>query len=219
MQSGAPRGAYPANAFKTKQNSRKIEAGDVRLTKKKMKILTDGPKGPLRNASGNYVHGKRGVGYGYSTIEASEEAKRQSVEFEWASSKEAAHSKSVSGVAVDALNLVLLSSSLDGTLRFWSFQSQALSLGSEVNRDWAVVQVGSPIAMLEMVRDAGLVACGCDDRSVRVFDVETRRLVRRLALSSTNLTASSPFTDMAFSPDARRLYGTPLSPLFLVAHN
>jgi WD40 repeat protein len=214
MQSGAPRGAYPIGSFKAKQNSRKIEAGDVRLTKKKMKIMTDGPKGALRNASGKFVHGKRGVGYGYNSLEASEEAQRQSVEFEFASSKEACHTASVTGVVIDALNLLLISASLDGTLRFWSFSTQSLSLGNEVSREWAVADLKTPISMLEMVRDAGLVACGCDDRSVKVFDVETRRLVRRLCGNQT-----SPFTDMAFSPDARRLYGnTSPPPLLLLTY-
>mmetsp|Transcript_46017 Transcript_46017/g.59119 ORF Transcript_46017/g.59119 Transcript_46017/m.59119 type:complete len:1225 (+) Transcript_46017:40-3714(+) len=212
MQSGAPRGSYPIGSSKKKQNNRKVESGDVRLTAKKMKTWTDGPKGPLRNASGQYVHGKKGVGYGDLTnsnttssslsISESEKAKFQAGEIEWACSSDAKHDDAITGLALDSLNLILLSSSLDGTLRFWNFRNQSLSMGSieNMSRDWAIQQVGSPISMLELVRDAGLAACGCDDRSVRVFDVETRRLVRRLAAQE------SPFTDIAFSPDARRLY-------------
>ena len=47
-------------------------------------------------------------------------------------------------------------------------------------RGSAVIKVGSPVAVMELARDAGLVACGCDDAVVRIFDVESRRLVRRL---------------------------------------
>jgi len=64
LQSGAPRGCYPAGAQPSKRNQRRIEAGDVRQTVKKMKAMTQGKRGPLRNASGAFVHGKHGVGYG-----------------------------------------------------------------------------------------------------------------------------------------------------------
>jgi len=239
LQSGACRGAYPSGAFKSKLNYRKIEAGDVRQTVKKMKLDTQGPRGPLRNASGALVHGKRGVGYagakggggggdfddadddeeedeeneedkgggGGRRAAMAVEAAADEAELAFAKSAAAKHSGRVTGVAVDALNRTVLTSSLDGTLRFWSFAAQGLSLGGfgpRMHRSDAVKQLGSPVGLMQLVRDAGLVACAGDDGAVRVLDIESRRIVRRLA----PVGPAPPLTDMAFAPDARRLYST-----------
>ena len=42
--------------------------------------------------------------------------------------REAAHSGAVTGVAVDALNRLLVTCSLDQTLRFWNFGDHSLSI-------------------------------------------------------------------------------------------
>ena len=47
-----------------------------------------------------------------------------------------------------------------------------------------MLKLGAPASMLELVRDAGLAALGLDGPPhgrVKVFDLETRVLVRRLA--------------------------------------
>lgn len=49
------------------------------------------------------------------------------------------------------------------------------------------------------VRDTDLVALACDDKVVRLYDLATRKLVRRLEGHTNHL------TDMCFTPDARRL--------------
>lgn len=49
------------------------------------------------------------------------------------------------------------------------------------------------------VRDTDLVAVACDDKVVRLYDLATRKLVRRLEGHTNHL------TDMCFTPDARRL--------------
>ena len=42
------------------------------------------------------------------------------------------------------------------------------------------VAAGAPVAQLELARDSGLLAAACDDFVVRVFDANSRKLVRRL---------------------------------------
>ncbi len=364
LQSGLPRGALPSGAHKDKPNHRKLEVGSVRLTAKRMKKALAGPGGHLRNAAGNFVRGKHGVGFAVadgggmggvaaasssleptfgggipgvdgadsgiangdgamdgssssggggegvgggggrggallerdddvvdavvvstasSSVAVAEAAAVGAVtaaaeaeeELRWCRSAAAAHGEAVTGVAVDALNRTALTASLDGTLRWWNFQTGALDIVAAeggpdapsngngngngnggggggggasaaaallgvARRGSAVIKVGSPVAVMELARDAGLVACGCDDAVVRIFDVESRRLVRRLrpsiiaaapsllqansdakgkgkaALASSKQknkknkkkAAASPLTDLAFSPDARRVYTT-----------
>lgn len=100
------------------------------------------------------------------------------------------HEGPVMGVAVDSLNTVVVTSGLDGTLRFWDFKTNALL---------EVVDVGVGIAQLEQARDSELLAAACDDFVIRVYDTTTRRLVRRLAGHSTHV------SDLCFSRDGRRL--------------
>ncbi|CAM9336689.1 unnamed protein product, partial [Ectocarpus fasciculatus] len=100
------------------------------------------------------------------------------------------HRGAVSGVAVDAVNKTMVSAGVDGLLVFWAFK--------EKRADGAVA-VGSGVSQLELVRDTELVALACDDKVVRLYDLATRKLVRRLEGHTNHL------TDMCFTPDARRL--------------
>ena len=285
LQSGAARGCYPTGAQPSKRNQRRIDAGDVRQTVKKMKAMTQGTRGPLRNASGAFVHGKHGVGYGATNSqgannnnglvideddddeneeggeETSEDdgeeepkelegggngnssaAAQAADEVAWGRSAAAKHDGRVTGVAVDALQQLVLSCGLDGTLRFWSFANHGLDYPAWSNaatpaaaaaaagasspsssapttrvpqRSDAVLTLGGGgCALLELVRDAGLCAVAGDDGAVRIIDVEVRRLVRKLGPSQGHpsgsmrggLPMSPPLVDVAFSPDARRLY-------------
>ncbi|CBJ32264.1 similar to WD repeat domain 36 [Ectocarpus siliculosus] len=100
------------------------------------------------------------------------------------------HRGAVSGVGVDAVNKTMVSAGVDGLLVFWAFK--------EKRADGAVA-VGSGVSQLELVRDTELVALACDDMVVRLYDLATRKLVRRLEGHTNHL------TDMCFTPDARRL--------------
>lgn len=61
-----------------------------------------------------------------------------------------------------------------------------------------------PLLKLEGFRDAGFVAVAGQDRIIRVYDVNTRKLSRRFVGHSREV------TDMAFSPDGRRFYSSSL---------
>ncbi|CAN0485089.1 unnamed protein product, partial [Discosporangium mesarthrocarpum] len=100
------------------------------------------------------------------------------------------HDGMVTGVGLDALNRTMTTASVDGRLVFWSFMEQ---------RVVAVVEVGSGVSRMELVRDTDMVALACDDHVARLYDLTTKCLVRRLVGHTSFL------TDMCFTSDARRL--------------
>lgn len=92
---------------------------------------------------------------------------------------------------------MLVSSGLDGTLKWWDFTSRALlhteEIGSavsqvELHRDSGAPSIAraAPLATAEAIDSlpcsapaAGLLAVVADDLTLRVYDVTNRRLVRR----------------------------------------
>lgn len=44
----------------------------------------------------------------------------------------------------------------------------------------AILQLESSITALELHRDSGLISVTCDDLTIRLVDIETRRVVREL---------------------------------------
>ncbi|KAI0320117.1 Utp21-domain-containing protein [Amylostereum chailletii] len=103
--------------------------------------------------------------------------------------------RSVSGLATDALNRMVIASTLDGTINFFDFHTTKL--------DHFMV-LPTSIVSITLQRDSGLLAVVCDDLTVRLVDIETRRVVREF----------SGFTgrvlDLTFSPDSRWLITTSL---------
>ena len=77
------------------------------------------------------------------------------------------HSREVTGVEVDALNEVVISSSLDGRLIFWDFSTHAY-----VDH----IQLDTGISSIKMLRESGLIAAVCDDLVVRVYDFSTHKV-------------------------------------------
>ncbi|KDQ12262.1 hypothetical protein BOTBODRAFT_189275 [Botryobasidium botryosum FD-172 SS1] len=103
--------------------------------------------------------------------------------------------RSVTGLATDALNRVLIASTLDGTLNFFDFHSTKLD---------HVLILPSPAVQIVLQRDSGLLAVLCDDLCVRIVDIETQRIVREMNGFRGRI------LDVAFSPDSRWLITTSL---------
>ncbi|KAK3390324.1 Utp21 specific WD40 associated putative domain-containing protein [Podospora didyma] len=100
------------------------------------------------------------------------------------------HTQAVTGIVVDSLNRFVISCSLDGTVKFWDFVTG--NLVDEIN--WA------PMAKITGCRfHAGndLIAFSCDDHSIRVVDIETKRTIRELWGCHDNI------NDFCFSNDGR----------------
>ncbi|KAJ5692054.1 hypothetical protein N7462_001477 [Penicillium macrosclerotiorum] len=81
------------------------------------------------------------------------------------------HTKAVTGLMVDNLNRMVISCGLDGKVKFWDLLS-----GSLIDElDWHPM---AAITGLRYSKTSELVAFSCDDLSIRVVDLETRKLVR-----------------------------------------
>ncbi|KAF4126643.1 U3 small nucleolar RNA-associated protein 21 [Geosmithia morbida] len=81
------------------------------------------------------------------------------------------HTKAVTGLVVDSLNKTVISCSLDGKIKFWDFLTGRLV----EQLDWAPMT--SPTAC-RYHESSNLVAFSCDDMSIRVVDLETKRTIR-----------------------------------------
>ncbi|OQR91426.1 hypothetical protein THRCLA_09001 [Thraustotheca clavata] len=100
------------------------------------------------------------------------------------------HKGSVTGVVVDAINSVVVTSSMDHTLKFWNFATHACL---------DTIDLGSPVTHLQLHKENNLIVAACDDFVLRVIDIQTRKLVRRFTGHTHWI------TDVCFSPDARWL--------------
>lgn len=100
------------------------------------------------------------------------------------------HRKAVTGVVVDSLNRNIISCSLDGKVKFWEFGTGHLV--DEI--DW------HPMAAITAMRyhsSNDLIALACDDLSIRVVDIETKRTIREL------FGCKGGINDFCFSNDGR----------------
>ncbi|EKV08509.1 SnoRNA binding protein, putative [Penicillium digitatum] len=81
------------------------------------------------------------------------------------------HTKAVTGLMIDSLNRTVVSCGLDGKVKFWDLLS-----GKFIDElDWHPM---AAITGLRYNKASELVAFSCDDLSIRVIDLETRKLVR-----------------------------------------
>ncbi|EOD49920.1 putative wd repeat containing protein 36 protein [Neofusicoccum parvum UCRNP2] len=83
------------------------------------------------------------------------------------------HSKAVTGITVDNLNRTVISCGDDGKVKFWDFTNGRLL--HEI--DW------NPMVTITSLRyhsSSDLIAFSCSDSSIRVIDIETKKLVREL---------------------------------------
>ena len=103
---------------------------------------------------------------------------------------EGKHMKGVTGIMVDGLNRTVISCSLDGKIKFWDFLTGILR--HEI--DWFPM---TAITASRYHRPSDLIALSCDDLSIRVVDIETRKLVREL------WGCVGQISDFCFSNDGR----------------
>jgi U3 small nucleolar RNA-associated protein 21 len=104
------------------------------------------------------------------------------------------HKGAVTGLAVDSLNRVVISCGEDGKIKFWDFNTGLLVH----EMDWYPM---TKITGLRYHRNSDLVALSCDDGSIRVIDIETKRLIRELWASSTHTELN--IIDYTFSNDGK----------------
>jgi len=100
------------------------------------------------------------------------------------------HTKSVTGVVVDSMNHLVISCSLDGRVKFWDFLTG--NLLHEIN--WAPM---TAITGCRYHSASDLIAFSCDDGSIRVVDIETRRTIREF------WGCQGKINDFTFSNDGR----------------
>ncbi|WVR06365.1 hypothetical protein IAU60_003396 [Kwoniella sp. DSM 27419] len=103
--------------------------------------------------------------------------------------------QAITGLATDALNRVVVASTLEGKLYFFDFHTTRLL---------HAVQLSTSVTALSLQRDSGILSVTCDDLVVRLLDIETRRIVRELRGFKGRI------LDTVFSPDSRWLIATSL---------
>ncbi|KAL1914934.1 uncharacterized protein VTP21DRAFT_7850 [Calcarisporiella thermophila] len=103
------------------------------------------------------------------------------------------HTKAITGIVADSINRYVVTSSLDGTVKVWSFQTADCVATLEI-----------PAASIILNKENNLLAVAGDDLGIRIVDIETRRVVREFWGHRNRI------TDMAFFPDGRWLVSTSL---------
>lgn len=106
------------------------------------------------------------------------------------------HTGEIAGIFVDMMGTTMVSCGYDGLICFWDFISQKLL---------HKIELSSPQLLLQGFRDANFFAVAGQDRTIRLFDMSTYKLSRRFAGGHTR-----EITDLAFSPDGRRLLSSAL---------
>ncbi|XP_053555707.1 WD repeat-containing protein 36 [Bombina bombina] len=81
-----------------------------------------------------------------------------------------AHDGSIRGVVVDGLNQVTITAGSDKLIKFWKFKSKELI---------QTTSLSVPPTTILLHRDSGMLGVTLDDFSLNVFDIETRKLVRK----------------------------------------
>lgn len=106
------------------------------------------------------------------------------------------HIGEISGIFIDMMGITMVSCGYDGLICFWDFITQKLIHKIELN---------SPQLLMQGFRDANFFAVAGQDRVIRLYDMNTFKLSRRFAGGHTR-----EITDLAFSPDGRRLLSSAL---------
>ncbi|EMR10637.1 hypothetical protein PNEG_01338 [Pneumocystis murina B123] len=105
------------------------------------------------------------------------------------------HKKEITGIVSDSLNKTLVSSSLDGTIKFWKISTGKLIY---------TLDIKLPITLMRYQKSSDLLAIVCDDFCIRVIDIETTKIVRELWGHTNRI------TDLVFSYDGRWIISSSL---------
>ncbi|KAH6895525.1 Utp21 specific WD40 associated putative domain-containing protein [Thelonectria olida] len=100
------------------------------------------------------------------------------------------HTKGVTGLVVDSMNKTVVSCSLDGKIKFWDF----LTGGLLEQIDWAPMTFPTGCRYHPA---SNLMAFSCEDLSIRVVDMETKRTIREFWGPQETI------NDFCFSSDGR----------------
>jgi U3 small nucleolar RNA-associated protein 21 len=101
------------------------------------------------------------------------------------------HTKAVTGIVTDLLNRVVISSGLDGGIKFWEFTTGILL--HQFNWE-GTTKIPN---RMKIYRPSELLAVSCDDTCIRLLDVETKKVVREL------WGCEGKISDFCFSNDGR----------------
>lgn len=104
----------------------------------------------------------------------------------------------VTGLAVDTLNKILISVGSDAKLIVWSLISH-----SPISRK--EICLPSSATMLVHMRDSDLIAIALQNFSVILYDCVSHIIVRIFGTKDIPSSHTGPITDIAFYPDGRRL--------------
>ncbi|KAF2761410.1 WD-repeat protein-like protein [Pseudovirgaria hyperparasitica] len=100
------------------------------------------------------------------------------------------HTNAVTGLVVDSLNRTVVSCGADGKVKFWDFATGVL----KHQLDWYPT---TTIKSMRYHRQSDLIALACSDGAVRVVDIETKKLIRELWSSDSQV------VDLDFSNDGQ----------------
>ncbi|KAK6201040.1 Utp21 specific WD40 associated putative domain-containing protein [Scheffersomyces amazonensis] len=98
------------------------------------------------------------------------------------------HKKGVTGLAIDGMNRMMVSTGLDGIVGFYNF-TESKYLGK--------LQLEAPITSMVYHKSSDLIACALDDLSIVIIDVLTQKVVRILYGHTNRIIG------MDFSPNGR----------------
>ena len=180
LQSGLPRGSFPKDEAKSAIKKGTIDT----LTRKPGNVLHEHKK---------LMGGPGWVPLNAAKAPTAEEKEASALQKKLAGQQKelpTRHEGEIRGLFVDTSNSVLVSVGLDGNTLFWDMYS-----GKVMN----CIRSDTAHLMLVGLRDAGFAAVASQDRVVRVYDMATCKLARRFSGHSREI------SDMAFTPDGRRL--------------
>ncbi|KAM3939235.1 WD repeat-containing protein 36 [Leptodactylus fuscus] len=101
-----------------------------------------------------------------------------------------AHDGAIRGVVVDGLNQMTITLGSDNLIKFWKFKSKELL---------HTIDLTAPPTCALLHRESGMLAVALDDFGIKVFDIETCKLVRQFPGHNGKI------NDMTYSPDGRWL--------------
>ncbi|CEP16590.1 hypothetical protein [Parasitella parasitica] len=98
------------------------------------------------------------------------------------------HKKPITGLTTDTIHRYLITASVDKTIKIWEIKTAKVV---------HTIDLESPVVSIRYHTENDLLAVVCDDLSIRVIDLETKRTVREFWGHRNRI------TDFTFSPDSR----------------